>query len=95
MLDASGDSAFDIRLADGSGPYHVPPGKTALEVLLAAGLDVPYSCREGECGMCVLDVAEGAPDHRDRFLSPEVREGNGCMAVCVSRAKTPVIVLDF
>ena len=95
VLDADGDTAFDIRLLDGSGPYHVPAGTTALQVLLDAGVDVPYSCREGECGMCVLDVAEGTPDHRDSFLSPEVRAGGGCMAVCVSRAKTPVIVLDF
>jgi vanillate O-demethylase ferredoxin subunit len=95
VLESGGDQPFDIRLADGSGPYHVPSGKSALEILLEAGLDVPYSCREGECGMCVLDVAEGTPEHRDRFLNPEVRESNGCMAVCVSRARTPVIVLDF
>jgi len=95
VVEADGDRAFDIRLLDGSGPYHVPAGTSALQVLLDAGLDVPHSCREGECGMCVLDVAEGTPDHRDRFLSPEVRAGGGCMAVCVSRARTPVIVLDF
>ncbi len=92
---ADGDAPFDIRLVDGSGPFHVPVGKTALEVLLEAGLDVPYSCREGECGMCVLDVAEGEPEHRDRFLSPEVRASGSCMAVCVSRARSSVIVLDF
>lgn len=92
---AEGDAAFEVRLLDGSGPFHVPVGQTALQVLLDAGVDVPHSCREGECGMCVVEVAEGIPDHRDHFLSPEVREAGQCMAVCVSRAKTPVIVLDF
>lgn len=89
------DAPFDIRLLDGSGPFHVPVGQSALQVLLDAGVDVPHSCREGECGMCVLEVAEGLPEHRDHFLSAEVRESGQCMAVCVSRAKTPVIVLDF
>ncbi len=89
------DTPFEIRLASGEGPFEVPAGQSALQVLLAAGIDVPHSCREGECGMCVVDVVEGVPEHHDHFLSDAVRAGNGCMALCVSRARTASIVVDF
>ncbi|VTU14883.1 Phenoxybenzoate dioxygenase subunit beta [Variovorax sp. SRS16] len=92
---AEGDAPFEIAIASGEGPFVVPPGQSALSVLLAAGVDAPFSCREGECGMCVVDVIEGIPDHRDRFLSDAVRAKNGCMALCVSRARSPRIVVDL
>lgn len=95
VAPAEGDAPFEIRVTGHEAPIPVPVGKTALQALLDAGIDVPHACREGECGMCVLDVTEGTPDHRDNFLNPEVRAAGNCMAVCVSRSKTPVIVLDF
>jgi len=93
--EATNEGAFELRLASGEGPFAVPPGCSALQVLLDAGIDVPHSCREGECGMCVVDVVEGTPEHRDRFLSDEVRASGQCMALCVSRARTATIVVDF
>lgn len=93
--DTGADQPFEIALASGEGPFTVPPGKSALAVLLEAGIDVPFSCREGECGMCVVDVVEGEPEHRDRFLSAAARARGGCMALCVSRALGARIVVDF
>lgn len=92
---AQPEQPFELALASGEGPFVVPPGRSALQVLLDAGLDVPFSCREGECGMCVVDVVEGVPEHLDRFLSEDVKAGGDCMALCVSRAKTHRIVVDF
>jgi hypothetical protein len=37
-------------------------------------------------------VLEGEPDHRDMVLSPSERKVS--IMVCVSRAKTPLLVLD-
>lgn len=36
-----------------------PRDKTLVEVMLDAGLDVPYSCQEGRCGSCVTTVTDG------------------------------------
>lgn len=44
------------------GETHVlawPKGKKLLDVLLDAGLDPPYVCRESACGTCVCSVKEG------------------------------------
>lgn len=92
---ADADAPFEISLLSGEGPFTVPPGQSALAVLLAAGIDVPFSCREGECGMCVVEVIEGQPDHRDRFLSEDMRSRGKHIALCVSRARGPRIVVDF
>ncbi|MGW5317642.1 2Fe-2S iron-sulfur cluster-binding protein [Nocardia thailandica] len=36
-----------------------PRSRTLVDVMLAGGLDVPYSCREGECGSCAATVVDG------------------------------------
>jgi vanillate O-demethylase ferredoxin subunit len=40
-------------------------------------------------------VLEGEPDHRDHILSDDERSSNKVMQICVSRAKTPRLVLDL
>ncbi|MEU9852070.1 ferredoxin--NADP reductase [Streptomyces sp. NPDC047974] len=36
-----------------------PPGAPLLDALLAAGVDAPYSCREGACSACTCRVVTG------------------------------------
>ena len=43
-----------------------------LEALEAAGVDMMFDCRKGECGLCevrVLEPATASIDHRDVFYS--------------------------
>ena len=60
---------FTVVLAKSGREVPVPAGKTILEALLDAGLDVPYSCMEGVCATCETKVLEGIPDHRDLVLT--------------------------
>ncbi len=73
----------------------VPADKSILQVLQDAGLDVPFSCSEGICGTCLTKVKEGEPDHWDMFLTPEEQEKGDCIMVCISRSKSPRLVLDL
>jgi ferredoxin-NADP reductase len=65
----------------------VRPGETMLEALEAAGADMMYDCRKGECGLCEVRVLqlEGAIDHRDVFYSERQKDATGKMCCCVSR----------
>lgn len=65
----------------------VRPGETMLEALEAAGADMMYDCRKGECGLCEVRVLQldGAIDHRDVFYSERQRDVKGKMCCCVSR----------
>jgi hypothetical protein len=42
-----------------------------------------------------VKVLEGIPDHRDTILSDEERAANKSIMVCVSRSKSPRLVLDL
>ncbi|KGD86722.1 ferredoxin [Achromobacter sp. RTa] len=77
--------AFLIKLVRSGGSHEVPPHKSVLDVLQAAGVAWPHSCREGLCRSCEAGVLSGNIDHRDYVLSDEERAAGRSMMVCVSR----------
>lgn len=84
-----------IVLARSRQAFDVPANETILSVLLRNGIDMPYTCRFGTCGSCVVPVLAGRPDHRDKVLSDELKAGNKFIALCVSRALTDELVVDY
>lgn len=88
-------SAFDIELARSAMTLHVPAGRTILQVMRDNGLVVPSSCEQGACGTCLTTVIEGEVDHQDVYLNATEKASNSCMMTCVSRAKSPRLVLDI
>jgi vanillate monooxygenase ferredoxin subunit len=68
----------------------VPPGQSMLEALEAAGVDMMFDCRKGECGLCEVRVLEldGVIDHRDVFYSERQQHAAQKMCCCVSRTVT-------
>jgi ferredoxin-NADP reductase len=86
--------AFTVELARSRRTFEIPADATILEVLLAAGVDAPYSCRLGICSQCRTGVISGVPDHRDAVLSPAERAAGKTMMVCCSRALSEKLVLD-
>jgi ferredoxin len=89
------DTAIEVVLQRSGLTFMVPPDKSILQVLIEEGIDPLYDCQRGECGICRVAVLEGEPDHRDHILSDEERAGNKVMQICVSRAKTPRLVIDL
>ena len=88
-------SAFEVELARSAMTLHIPSGKTILEVMREAGLQVSSSCEQGACGTCLTGVMEGTPDHQDVYLNASEKRANNCMMTCVSRSLTPRLVLDI
>jgi ferredoxin len=73
----------------------VPPGTSILQAVRDAGLVVTPPCVDGLCGTCETRVLDGEPDHRDALLTTEERASGDTMLICVSRARTPRLVLDL
>jgi ferredoxin-NADP reductase len=92
---AAVEGGFEVVLARSGRTIPVPPGKTILDTLVAAGLDPPCSCFQGVCGTCETRVLDGVPDHRDAVLTPEERARNQTTMICVSGSKTGRLVLDL
>jgi vanillate O-demethylase ferredoxin subunit len=86
---------FEVVLAKTGRSFTIPIGKSILDVLLEAGLDIQHSCIEGVCGTCETRVLEGIPDHRDVVLTQAERSAGKIMMICCSGAKTEKLVLDL
>lgn len=94
-LAQSGDAAFEVECAQTGQVFVVPPGRSILDVLVEHGLDPLFDCRTGSCGVCVAPVLQGTPDHRDSTLTASEKSAGDKVCICVSRARSPRLVLDF
>jgi vanillate O-demethylase ferredoxin subunit len=90
-----GDREFEVFLKNSDKRFVIPQDKTILDVLLEAGEDPLHDCKRGDCSLCQVGVIEGVPDHRDNVLSAADRADGKVMHICVSRSKTPLLVLDL
>lgn len=90
-----GDAPFRVRLAREGIEFEVAPGQTILEAFDEHGIFAARSCEQGYCGTCETTVLEGEPDHRDTFLSEEEQRSGRVMMPCVSRSRSPLLVLDL
>jgi ferredoxin-NADP reductase len=93
VRDPSREHAFEVELRDSQLHLQVPADQTLLQVLQAAGLDLPCDCSEGLCGTCEVAVLAGQVDHRDKVLSQSERASHTRMLACCSRAAGRKIVL--
>lgn len=87
------DASFEVRLARRGITVPVSPDQTIVRAIEVAGLRVPTSCLAGLCGSCKVDYLEGDVEHNDYILSDE--EKTRCLTLCVSRARSPLLVLDL
>jgi vanillate O-demethylase ferredoxin subunit len=92
---ATGNESFEIQLKSTGEIYAVPPDKSIIDVLEAAGIDLVYDCQRGDCGICQTTVISGIPEHRDVVLSEEEKASGSVMQICVSRARSERLVLDL
>jgi vanillate O-demethylase ferredoxin subunit len=92
---APAEGGFTVELARTGSSYFVEPGKSILDTLIDAGLEVAYACANGVCGTCETGVIEGKPDHRDSVLTDQERAAGRTMMICCSGSLTDRLVLDL
>ncbi|HEY8611256.1 MAG TPA: PDR/VanB family oxidoreductase [Roseomonas sp.] len=93
--EGEASDTFEVECVQTGLILTVPKNRSVLQVLNEAGVEVPCSCEQGICGTCEVPVLEGEVDHRDSILSSAERAANQTMMCCVSRAKSPRLVLDL
>ncbi len=78
---------FTISIPQLCKEVAVARNQTMLEALEAAGVDMIFDCRRGECGLCAVKIlaVEGMVDHRDVFFSDAQKAENRALCTCVSR----------
>ena len=80
------DRPFEIEIAHTGQIVNVSSRDTILDALRRAGHYVPFLCRQGICGTCVVDVLEGVPLHRDSVLFDHERPAK--IVTCCSWSAT-------
>ena len=55
--------SFQVTLQPSGLGFPATSDETILEAALAGGLLIPYSCRDGACGVCKSKVLAGEVDH--------------------------------
>ena len=86
---------FVVELARSGQEFVIPAGKSILQVLLDAGVDVDYSCELGICGACEQRVISGTPEHHDAILTEEEQASNTKVMICCAGCKSERLVLDL
>ena len=86
---------YVVELARSRRTFSIPQGKTILQILREANIDIRSSCEEGVCAACETRVLEGTPDHRDSVLTEQEREEGRTMMICCSGCKSERLVLDL
>ena len=80
-----GGEPFEAVLATSGRVVRVAGDESLLVAIQRDLPDVAYSCRQGFCRTCVVQVLGGEVEHRDRCLTDDERTDN--VATCVSRAQ--------
>ncbi|MET9534492.1 ferredoxin--NADP reductase [Streptomyces sp. NPDC006649] len=91
-----GEGALAVVEMDGE-THQVAWGATTplLDALLAAGIDAPYSCREGSCAACACRVVEGeATVVRDDVLDDQDR-ADGYILACQALPASERISISY
>ena len=74
-----------IRIKDHDIAFEGEPGKTVLDSALAAGYEVPYSCRSGVCGSCRCHIIAGKVDGGQGAGLSDQERSEGQVLLCQAR----------
>ena len=83
-----------VRIEPHGRTLHVSEDQPVLEAALAAGLNLPHSCKSGHCSSCRARLLEGEiryPGGRPPGITPE-EERSGHILLCQARALTDLTV---
>ncbi len=74
--------------------FTADPEQSILEAGLAAGLLLPYGCRDGACGSCKAQVLSGEVDLGAAQLSalPDAERAAGFALLCQARARSDLVI---
>jgi len=82
-----------IRIEPAGLVYTARADQTVLEAALAAGLDVPRSCRNGTCRACMGRLISGQIRYRIEWpgLSPDEKD-EGLILPCVAQPLSDLVL---
>ena len=85
--------SYEVEFVDLGRTIEVPADQPILEAAEERGLDLPYQCRMGVCGVCsALRVEEGEVDQIEGMFLSEGEKGEGYVLTCIARPRSDLKV---
>ncbi len=88
-------ASLEVDLDDEVRKLDWPSGQRMLDVMLDAGLDAPYSCREGVCGACACRLVEGEVEMAHNEVLEDADLADGYILACQSVALTAEVSISY
>lgn len=80
---------YEVEFVDLDVTIEVPADKPILEAAEEWGLDLPYQCRMGICGVCsALRVEEGEVDQEEGMFLARSEKEEGYVLTCIARPRS-------
>jgi ring-1,2-phenylacetyl-CoA epoxidase subunit PaaE len=94
-LPAGGQVALTVVLDGKSHALHMNPDDHVLDVAMAAGLDLPFSCKGGVCATCRCKVMVGSVSMDKNFGLEAWETDKGFVLSCQSRPTSEALTVSF
>ena len=88
-------ATLSVTLDDATTTLPWPPGTRMLDVLIGAGLDAPYSCRQGICGACACQLTGGEVEMAHNEVLEAADIADGYILACQAVALTPKVSITY
>lgn len=72
--------------------FPIEEHETILEAALRHGYTLPYSCRDGVCGVCKGKVLEGEVDHGHGSALTDAEKAGGMALFCCAKPQSDIVI---
>ena len=86
--------SYTVQYREGSASVTVGDEQFVLDAILEAGIDHPYSCRQGFCTTCRVRVISGCieEDPNEECLLSQQQLDEGLRLICIGLAKADSVI---
>ncbi|TDV52385.1 ferredoxin--NADP reductase [Actinophytocola oryzae] len=88
-------ASVTVALDGATNRYDWPADTKLLDLLLASGLDAPYSCREGACSACACRLVSGEVKMLNNDVLDEEDLADGIRLACQSLPVTDEVEISY
>ncbi|GGQ72501.1 ferredoxin--NADP reductase [Couchioplanes azureus] len=95
MLPTTLDATAEVTLDGQTHRLAWPAGTRLLDVIMSAGLNPPFSCRQGNCGTCACRLVDGDVELVRNEVLEEEDFAEGYILACQAVARTGRVAVTY
>ncbi|MFI5889670.1 2Fe-2S iron-sulfur cluster-binding protein [Actinoplanes sp. NPDC051513] len=93
--EKSMDATLEVEIDGQTRRLPWPAGSRMLDVIIGAGLNPPFSCRQGHCGACALRMLRGKVDLVNNEVLEQEDFDEGYILACQALARSEEVSVTY